>query len=396
MPMRTALLGSAALVVAAGVARAADLPVVEAADQYVRICDAFGAGFFYIPGTDTCLKIGGRVRAEMHYVDGDVDVLRGDGTQKNSEFNNWTTRSRGNARFDARTSTGIGLVRTYIDVEATIGPDDYEDYSDSSVELLYSYVEITNDHGKITVGHTDSFFDFYSSDDYGTRIDIDDNTTEQTLFAYTLNGPSGLTGSISIEDPDSAGRRLDGADDYEGLELPDAVGRIKVEQEWGSAQIMGVARHIHDTDGPGGGDGFGWAAAGGFSVNLPVGHDSTFGTEVGYADGALAYITTDPGGVGDFSGPDGSDTNQAFMARGGFLVGFTDTVSAWLDGSFTHAEAGKVDDSYDYWAVVAGAAWQPTPMLSMGPEIGYNNIDGDDPGEDGDIWGVMWRMETSF
>jgi len=29
--------------------------------EYVRICDAFGTGFYYIPGTETCLQIGGRV-----------------------------------------------------------------------------------------------------------------------------------------------------------------------------------------------------------------------------------------------------------------------------------------------------------------------------------------------
>ena len=28
--------------------------------EYVRICDAYGSGFYYIPGTETCLKIGDR------------------------------------------------------------------------------------------------------------------------------------------------------------------------------------------------------------------------------------------------------------------------------------------------------------------------------------------------
>jgi hypothetical protein len=33
--------------------------------EYVRVCDVYGAGFFYIPGTDTCLKIGGSVRVDL-------------------------------------------------------------------------------------------------------------------------------------------------------------------------------------------------------------------------------------------------------------------------------------------------------------------------------------------
>ncbi len=45
-------------------ARAADLPARQAAPvEYVRICDAYGAGFFLIPGTDSCLKVGGADRA---------------------------------------------------------------------------------------------------------------------------------------------------------------------------------------------------------------------------------------------------------------------------------------------------------------------------------------------
>ncbi|HET6377215.1 MAG TPA: porin, partial [Methylocella sp.] len=48
------------------VAGAADLPARQAAPiEYVRICDAYGAGFFYIPGTDTCLRVGGLVLGEL-------------------------------------------------------------------------------------------------------------------------------------------------------------------------------------------------------------------------------------------------------------------------------------------------------------------------------------------
>ena len=58
--VRHSLLGSAAALVTVAGAQAADLPARKAAPvAYVRICDAYGAGFFYIPGTDTCLKVGG-------------------------------------------------------------------------------------------------------------------------------------------------------------------------------------------------------------------------------------------------------------------------------------------------------------------------------------------------
>jgi hypothetical protein len=47
-------------------AHAVDRPVPQAAPiEFVRICDASGAGFFYIPGANRCLRPGGRVLANM-------------------------------------------------------------------------------------------------------------------------------------------------------------------------------------------------------------------------------------------------------------------------------------------------------------------------------------------
>ena len=68
MKLKSLLFGSAAVLAAGTGAQAADLPTVEPV-EYVRICDAFGTGFFYIPGTDTCLKLSGYVRVESHFVD---------------------------------------------------------------------------------------------------------------------------------------------------------------------------------------------------------------------------------------------------------------------------------------------------------------------------------------
>jgi len=62
------LLGSAAVIMAVVGAQAADLPSKKAAPAtYVKICDAYGAGFFYIPGSDTCLRVGGYVRVDYDY-----------------------------------------------------------------------------------------------------------------------------------------------------------------------------------------------------------------------------------------------------------------------------------------------------------------------------------------
>ena len=63
--VKSLILGSAAGLLAMSGAQAADLPVKAKAVEYVRICSLYGAGFYYIPGTDTCIKLGGYLRAEV-------------------------------------------------------------------------------------------------------------------------------------------------------------------------------------------------------------------------------------------------------------------------------------------------------------------------------------------
>ena len=67
MNIKGLLLGSAAALVAVSGARAADAVVIAEPEpmEYVRICDTYGVGFYYIPGTETCLKVSGYVRYDI-------------------------------------------------------------------------------------------------------------------------------------------------------------------------------------------------------------------------------------------------------------------------------------------------------------------------------------------
>jgi hypothetical protein len=76
MKVKTLLLGSGAVFAAAGGAQAADLSIAEPID-YVRVCDAMGTGFWYIPGTDTCIRIGGEVQFTAHLEPGDSQLYGG-------------------------------------------------------------------------------------------------------------------------------------------------------------------------------------------------------------------------------------------------------------------------------------------------------------------------------
>jgi hypothetical protein len=415
MKLKSLLLGSAAVLAAGTGAQAADLPIVEPV-EYVRICDAFGTGFYYIPGTDTCLKVGGYVRAESHWVNGDTDILF---DTHEGHVNNWTTRARGQVNLDARTQSDFGLVRAYIALEMTVGPDaetvdsflspdlgapdGAPNYDGTNPNLAAAFIQVSNDWGTYTAGHTGSFFDFFGSHGYGTRLNIDDQTGEQTLFAWTFAGGNGFSFTLAAEDPATGGRKLNGDDDYEGQEAPDGVANIRVDQGWGSAQVMGAVRHVHDYDGPDSDDAIAFAVGAGLSLGIPGGW--TLDAQGGYSEGALAYITTDPGGIGDLDLGDADELNEAWMVRGG-ITGplLSPNLTVWLDGSFTHVEEGSggdSDDEYDFWAVKAGGAWEPVPGLYMGPEVAYNSLDADDVGDDDtkddyDVWGVMWRVQRSF
>src|SRR5262249_19449400 len=81
--VKSLLLGSAAGIVAVAGAQAADLPVKAKPVEYVKVCSLYGAGFFYIPGTDTCIKLGGavRVQAEFNTGAGGVPVGIGSSTE---------------------------------------------------------------------------------------------------------------------------------------------------------------------------------------------------------------------------------------------------------------------------------------------------------------------------
>jgi len=68
MNIKSLLIGSAAaMAVSTGAASAADAIVYAEPEpvEYVRVCDVYGAGFFYIPGTETCLKFSGYYRFEL-------------------------------------------------------------------------------------------------------------------------------------------------------------------------------------------------------------------------------------------------------------------------------------------------------------------------------------------
>src|SRR5690606_33861785 len=106
------LLGTGAALATVVTAHAADLPIAKAAApvEYVKVCEAYGAGFFVVPGTDSCLKIGGRVRVDYDF--------RGKGYDYEPDYPGIQTQTSGfynraYIAFDHRTPSAWGTVQTY-------------------------------------------------------------------------------------------------------------------------------------------------------------------------------------------------------------------------------------------------------------------------------------------
>jgi opacity protein-like surface antigen len=115
MNIKSLLLGSAAALAAVSGAQAADAIVAAEPEpmEYVRVCDAFGTGYFYIPGTETCLKIGGLVRFQ---VDFGQDV---------NGFNDydWDTFSRVELNLTAKSDTELGTLTSVASVRVEANQD---------------------------------------------------------------------------------------------------------------------------------------------------------------------------------------------------------------------------------------------------------------------------------
>src|SRR6516225_5996877 len=132
--VKSLLLGTAAGFVAVAGAQAADYPVKAAAVQYVKICNLYGDGFYYLPGTNICVKIGGYARAEMTYLEGAfptngpfqggnfnsvTTVISNTGSNAlNNRYDgqDWTFVSRAYISMDTREQTEYGVLRSYVNI----------------------------------------------------------------------------------------------------------------------------------------------------------------------------------------------------------------------------------------------------------------------------------------
>lgn len=80
----------------------------QAAVEYVKVCSLYGAGFYYIPGTDTCIKVGGYLRIDT--------TQTGTGYLCDQSYfsSNRACGGRSATTVDVRQCTEYGRLRVYV------------------------------------------------------------------------------------------------------------------------------------------------------------------------------------------------------------------------------------------------------------------------------------------
>lgn len=385
---------SAALLTATN-ANAADLGRgAPAAVDYVKVCDAYGTGFFYIPGTETCLQIGGFVRAEFRAYEYDRvwGGTVGIGTRDSSDF---TSLARTRLNFDARTATEFGLLRSFASLEFTVAS---QTGSTAQIDLRRAFIQ----WGGLTAGRSQSFFDFYTGDTWSSVFEPAHSDSAVNLLAYTFAFGNGISATLSLEDPrtGNVSRRLEG-DAYGGNRSFDVVGNLNITQAWGSAQVMAAAHEDYALTATSGSK-WGYAVGGGVTVKLPMlGEGDMISLQAAYAKGAASYVSPDWYTGYDFSAPVGASLVQtkAWSVAGGFTHFWTPKLSSSLTASyasFSDQRAAVTDDN-KMFDLAVNLVWAPVDGLTIGGEVEYKDINFKDAATaDRDALVGMLRIERAF
>jgi hypothetical protein len=366
MKIKSLILGSAAALVAVSGARAADAIMMEPEPvEYVRVCDAYGAGFFYIPGTETCLKIGGFVFYEIGASSGDGLLVPGGdspgwpGLGFDAAANDqWRKFIRARVNFDARSETEWGTLRSFVELESNMvnsAPS-----ADSAVALNQAYIQL----GGLLMGYTESamFLTPQAALSNGAGFGWYVSTysySQRQLIQYNFSGGGGFFATLSLEND------VEAADpNY----IPDVVVKAGIQQAWGAAYAQVGIDEFSATTGD-----TEYTVKAGLHLNNPSAPGSAFRLVGWYASGDNVYNT-----AGMFNAATGAGFYSAeWSVYAGYQHAFSPQLRAFVGAQyysdlFLGTVAGTGLDAYH---VEAGVIWTPVTNFEIRSDIYYTKAD---------------------
>ena len=433
--VKSLLLSTTAGLLAVAGAQAADLPSRKAAPvEYVKICDAYGAGFFYIPGSDTCLRVGGYVRAEYQYTSGKsvISPTTGLVTQFGSNQDTVGMEFRGRVDLDARTQSAWGTVQTVVQLRGTntdgIRSSAPNGVASASTTIgvpttstgLAAYTPGYNQGTQMTMERAYIRFAGVTagvgSDNFVNYPSVMYTASGQAGFpngikqlAYTATFGGGFSATIAIESKrDLTGSASTGAFSYVNNLSSDSgyllVGNIRADQSWGFVQLSGAVGNNSTSNVPataylplGGINTYGAYAIGlNGRINLPMlAPGDTFSFNAAYAKGLLGYTgcstlstCSDSANKRTLGGVIAAPTN--LIATSATTFG---TTTSWsVGGLLTHYWAPTWRSNFNVgytavnspsttvattlgnssiWLAAASLIWSPVKNFDIGVEVGY-------------------------
>jgi hypothetical protein len=242
----------------------------------VRICSLYGSGFFYIPGTDTCLKLGGYLRVDTTFNGGiyDSPAWNGDIGQRNRYFDYFAARSRMALTVDTRTATEYGVVRTFMQGDfqfETLGNNTFNPAAlgaaGTSAGLLhtpgggfvaveFAFIQFAGfTFGKSASAYATPWHG-YPGNNSSFLLGGHDTVTGVNNIQYSAQFGNGVSGTIGLDDPTVFNRTAvfnlftglnavgTTGNAYGGVHAPDVVGNIRIDQAWGLFQISAAAHEV--------------------------------------------------------------------------------------------------------------------------------------------------------
>jgi len=388
--MKRSITTIAFLVGTAAAAYATDLPSKRAAPvNYVKVCDSYGAGFFTLPGTDTCIHVGGMVRSDTFYVPAKDVYKVTNGAQAiatpAATENTLGYEVRGRIDIDARTQTEDGTLQTVISsrlgrtggaLQSSAAPSGTTQSATTTTPILEAAYLRWNG---ITAGIARDNFQFmpvvtYTGNQHWASFS---NGAQQLAYTALLGG--GLSATVAIQNPNDTAAAPVGVSAlstvYNTNRSPQLNGRVDYEQSWGSLAVMGAARQVNAVDPTGAvynKNANVWAAGAGAKINLPMLAQGDFIAFTGaYANGMTEYTTSY--GDNKLSANVQRDVS-GYVINQPSVVYFADgiqTVKSWSVGA----------DLKHYWA----------PQWASNVFASYGQITA--PAEDA---AVVWDGKTGF
>jgi len=329
MKFRTLMLSSAAAFSVVGGAQAADLTVAEPV-EYVKVCDAFGVGYWYIPGTDTCLKIGGYVRVDVSFYDPEKKLF----ASNTSHTGSFDFVTRGFLSVTAKSMTDYGPLTSFVSFRSTFDPS-------ATTDNIANIDEAFLTLGPLLAGKTASTYDYGGGFTYdGSDLDSD-TALQQIRLSWAMNG-FGLM--FAVEDQ----RYRWGSAETD--DMPDLVAAITASSgPWDAKLSVGYADLLT-------GGGWGVQAAGTVKLDQ-IAPGDLFRVKVAYAEDAYSFAGSTNAGTGTY-----------WSALASFKHFFTPTVYGAVTFDYLSMPTGADD-----WQGTGQITWLPVRNFQIGLQAEYRD-----------------------